>query len=211
MLHSPSVDCPACPRLVRFREENRNTYPSFYNGAVPAFGSLEAQLLVVGLAPGLKGANATGRPFTNDYAGDVLYAALQAQGFARGAYERHAADGLELLNCRITNAVRCVPPGNKPETSEITQCNGFLRAEIAAMPQLKAIVSLGRISHQAVLKALQLKPSAHPFAHGATHTLAARRQVLLNSYHCSRYNINTGRVSAAMIEAVFAMAKMHLT
>lgn len=206
---SPASTCPLCPRLVSFREENQCKFPSFFNGAVPSFGSLDAPLLIVGLAPGLKGANATGRPFTNDYAGDVLYGALLNVGLARGSYDRRADDGLELLNCRITNAVRCVPPGNKPETAEIRQCNSFLRDEIAAMRNLKVILSLGGISHKAVLQALGMRPSTYAFSHGATHNLPGG-QLLLDSYHCSRYNINTRRVTQEMIEMVLQHAKDRL-
>lgn len=206
----PSPDCPLCPRLVGFRVENKQKFPSFYNGAVPSFGSLDAELLIVGLAPGLKGANATGRPFTNDYAGDILYSSLLNVGLAEGTYGRVKDDGLQLLNCRITNAVRCVPPENKPETAEIKQCNLFLRQEMAAMPRLKLIVSLGGISHKAVLQAIGVKISTYPFVHGAEHLLPDGR-LLLDSYHCSRYNINTGRVTQDMIESVLRQAKNHLT
>jgi uracil-DNA glycosylase family 4 len=211
MYQPPSPDCPLCPRLVSFREQNKQVHPSFFNGAVPSFGDLDAELLIVGLAPGLKGANATGRPFTNDYAGDVLYGSLLAQGFARGEYKRRKDDGLQLLNCRITNAVRCVPPENKPETFEVKQCNQFLKAEIAAMPRLRVILSLGGISHKAVVQALGLKQSAYAFAHAAQFHLPMRSLVLLDSYHCSRYNINTNRVTPAMIEDVIAMSKLFLT
>ncbi len=202
----PVPQCPLCPRLVRFRIENQKKYPLFFNGAVPAFGTLEAELLIVGLAPGLKGANATGRPFTGDYAGEILYSSLLAHGLAVGDYQRHAADGMQLLNCRITNAVRCVPPENKPDTAEIKQCNSFLRDEIAAMPNLKVILSLGGISHKAVLSALGYKQSAFAFAHAARHTLQLPTKpapvLLFNSYHCSRYNINTNRLTQAMFDAV---------
>lgn len=202
----PSSQCALCPRLVRFRVENQSTHPSFFNGAVPSFGSLDAPLLLVGLAPGLKGANATGRPFTGDYAGEVLYQSLQKNGLAEGIYDRRADDGFALINCRITNAVRCVPPENKPDPSEIKQCNGFLRAEIAAMPNLRVILSLGGISHKAVLNALGQKQSAHPFGHGAEHRLK-NGLMLLNTYHSSRYNINTGRLSQEMFDKVVARAK----
>ena len=209
----PSADCPHCPRLVAFRQDNQKKYNNFFNGAVPAFGPLDAELLVVGLAPGLKGANATGRPFTGDYAGDVLYASLLHSGFARGSYGKHAGDGLELLNARITNAVRCVPPENKPETSEIKQCNDFLRQEMQAMPNLRVLISLGGIAHKAVLMAAGEKQSAFRFAHGAVHKLVLgdKTLVLLNSYHCSRYNINTGRMSQLMLDEVFEHAKTVLS
>lgn len=214
----PSYDCDLCPRLCAFHQTNRQQYPSFFNGPVPAFGELDAQLLIVGLAPGLQGANATGRPFTGDYAGDILYASLLQEGFATGSYTspRGAAiafpykDALELKNCRITNAVRCVPPENKPETSEIKNCNDFLRQEIAAMPKLKVIVSLGTVSHNAVLKALGQKPSYGKFGHAAMHQLPGGI-ILLDSYHCSRYNINTGRLSQEMFDAVIRKAKSLIT
>lgn len=205
----PQSDCPKCPRLAAFRANNKQYYPDFFNGAVPSFGTLSAQLLIVGLAPGLKGANARGRPFTGDYAGDVLYLALQKHGFTLGEYDRRADDGFELKNCRITNAVRCVPPDNKPETDEIKQCNGFLKAEIAAMPQLRVIVSLGTISHKAVLVALGEKLSAHPFVHGEEH--AVGKLLLLNSYHTSRYNVNTGRLTQEMFESIIGHAKSMIT
>lgn len=202
----PSSSCPQCPRLVAFRNANAVAYPSFFNGAVPSFGSLDSPLLVVGLAPGLKGANATGRPFTGDYAGEVLYESLQKLGFTSGIYDRRADDGFALHGCRITNAVRCVPPENKPEPSEIKQCNGFLKTEIAAMPNLKVILSLGGVSHKAVLVALGLKQSAFTFAHGAEHAVGGGI-LLLNTYHSSRYNINTGRLTQAMFDTVMARAK----
>ncbi len=205
----PDYNCPLCPRLCAFREANRKKYPSFYNGPVPSFGSLDAELLVVGLAPGLKGANQTGRPFTGDYAGLVLYSALQKNGFAVGEYKERADDGLKLVNCRITNAARCVPPDNKPEPSEIKNCNPFLQSEIAAMPNLKVILSLGLVSHNAVLKALKQKASAAKFTHGMAHQMPG--VLLLNTYHSSRYNINTGRVTQEMFDEVVAKAKKLLT
>lgn len=213
---NPSIDCPLCPRLVMFREANRLQYPGFFNGPVPSFGGLDAPFLVVGLAPGLKGANRTGRPFTGDYAGLVLYEALGKNGFAAGEYDPekvaksadHAADGFYLINCRISNAVRCVPQENKPEPSEIKTCNGYLKDEIASMPNLEVILSLGLVSHKAVLLALGQKQSAFTFAHGAIHSLqlATRNLQLLNTYHSSRYNINTGRLTQAMFDAVVEKA-----
>lgn len=205
----PAADCPLCPRLLAFRTANQAAHPAFFNGAVPAFGSLDAPLLIVGLAPGLKGANATGRPFTGDYAGDVLYDSLIRHNLAAGRYDKRADDGLMLQDVRITNAVRCVPPENKPVGEEIRQCNGFLAREIAAMHQLRVIVSLGSISHNAVLKAVGLKQSARKFAHGAAHELPEGR-LLIDSYHCSRYNINTGRLTAEMFDAVIAQAKSRM-
>lgn len=201
----PPPDCPLCPRLVAFRENNRLEYPHFFNGAVPPFGGLEAELLVVGLAPGLKGANASGRPFTGDYAGIVLYQALAKHGFARGEYRARADDGFTLLNARITNAVRCVPPENKPTPAEEKTCNSFLIQEMAAMPNLKIILSLGLTSHNAVLRTLKLKVKDFKFAHSAVHALPGGR-VLLDSYHTSRYNVSTGRLTQAMFDAVVEKA-----
>jgi uracil-DNA glycosylase len=211
----PKSNCPLCPRLCRFREDNRIKYPTFFNAPVPAFGELNAEFLVVGLAPGLQGANATGRPFTGDYAGDILYASLLINGFAKGSYTSPRGeqitgdykDNLTLSNCRITNAVRCVPPENKPENDEIKQCNGFLKNEIAAMPNLKVILSLGLVSHSAVLRAFNLKPATAKFAHEAVHKLGV---TVINSYHCSRYNINTGRLSQAMFDAVIHKVRTYL-
>jgi uracil-DNA glycosylase family 4 len=199
--HSPPSDCALCPRLCTFREENRITYPSYYNAPVPAFGTLDATHLVVGLAPGLHGANQTGRPFTGDYAGDVLYGALLYHGLATGTYGKHTDDGLRLQDVRITNAVRCVPPQNAPTTEEIRTCRAFLKTELASMNNLRAILVLGLIAHKAVLAACGLKISAFPFAHGVVHTLPQGIK-LHCSYHTSRYNINTGRLTEAMFDAV---------
>ncbi len=214
---SPASDCSLCTRLVRFRNENRQKYPTYHNAPVPAFGSLDAELLIVGLAPGLKGANATGRPFTGDYAGDVLYKVLLDNEFATGSYVSPRGedisgayeDNLKLQNCRITNAVRCLPPANKPETSEIKTCNSFLTQEIEAMPNLRVIVALGLVSHNAVLKALGLKASFGKFAHGAQHQLN-RDILLIDSYHCSRYNINTRRLSPEMFNEIFRLVASRL-
>ena len=183
-------------------------YPSFYNGAVPSFGALDAQLLVVGLAPGLKGANATGRPFTGDYAGVVLYEALAKNGFAEGKYVARADDGFTLNNVRITNAVRCVPPENKPTPAEEKACNPFLISELGAMPKLKIIISLGLTSHQAVLRTFKLKAKDYKFAHGATHEIktAAWSGLLIDSYHTSRYNVSTGRLTQAMFDEIVTKA-----
>lgn len=203
--HQPPKDCPLCPRLAEFRHATRRAFPDWHNDPVPSFGSLEAKLLIVGLAPGLKGANRTGRPFTGDYAGDLLYATLKKLGLARGEYKARADDWFELIGCRVTNAVRCVPPENKPLPVEINTCRQFLTAEIAAMPKLTAILALGGIAHNSVASALKLKKKDHPFAHGAHHrtdTLA-----ILASYHCSRYNTNTGVLTTAMFETVVAAAK----
>lgn len=205
MLQLPQPDCPLCPRLVAFRQANQAKFPAFYNGAVPPFGALDAQLLVVGLAPGLKGANATGRPFTGDFAGVILYGALARHGFATGSYQARADDGFQLRNARISNAVRCVPPENKPTPQEAATCNPFLVSEIAAMPNLKVILSLGLTSHQAVLKTLKQKQSAFKFGHGATHAIGAI--TLLDSYHTSRYNVQTGRLTEAMFDEIMQKAR----
>jgi uracil-DNA glycosylase family 4 len=199
----PSRDCAFCPRLAAFRAANRKAFPDFFNAPVPAFGRLDARVLIVGLAPGLKGANRTGRPFTGDYAGDLLYATLPKFGFAQGTYDRRADDGFALVDCRITNAVRCVPPENKPTPAEARMCReNFLAAEIAAMKRLTAIVALGQLAHNEVLKALGERRAAFPFRHGAVRRLA--KFALADSYHCSRYNTNTGVLTPAMFESVFA-------
>jgi uracil-DNA glycosylase len=198
---APGRDCPFCPRLAAFRLENRQRLPHCHNAPVPAFGALDARLLVVGLAPGLKGANCSGRPFTGDYAGDLLYATLLKVGLASGSYGRQAGDELRLEGVRITNAVRCVPPQNKPEPVEIRSCNAFLAAEIAVMPQLKAVLALGAVAHGAALTALGLRKSHAAFRHGALHRLPTGL-TLADSYHCSRYNTNTNRLTTEMFEAV---------
>ena len=198
----PGYDCALCPRLVDFRMAQRAAHPDWHNAPVPSFGDSSARLLIVGLAPGLKGANRTGRPFTGDYAGDLLYATLKNFGFARGDYAQHRDDGLTLIDCRVSNAARCVPPENKPLPEEVATCRQFLTAEIAAMPKLRAILALGQIAHGAVLSALGQKKSAFAFKHGALHALADGR-LLADSYHCSRYNTNTGKLTTAMFEAVF--------
>ena len=205
----PARDCAYCPRLEAFRIANRTAYPDFFNAPVPGFGALDARLLIVGLAPGLKGANRTGRPFTGDYAGDLLYATLAKFGFARGSYDRRPDDGFALVDCRVTNAVRCVPPENKPTPAEARTCrDNFLAREIAAMPNLAAIVALGQIAHNEVLKALGERRAAFPFKHGAVHRL--QHCALSDSYHCSRYNTNTGVLTPAMFEAVFAALRNKL-
>jgi uracil-DNA glycosylase len=199
----PSRDCSFCPRLVAFRTAQRAAHPEWHNAPVPPFGSSDAELLIVGLAPGLRGANRTGRPFTGDHAGELLYATLRKFGLAEGEYAARPDDGLALRRARITNAVRCVPPQNRPEPGEIAGCRGFLAAEIAAMPRLRAILALGSIAHGAVLAALGLRRALFPFAHAALHILTDGR-LLADSYHCSRLNTNTGRLTTAMFEAVFA-------
>jgi uracil-DNA glycosylase family 4 len=185
-----------------FRTVQRAAYPDRHNAPVPSFGSEEARLLIVGLAPGLRGANRTGRPFTGDFAGVLLYETLRKFGYARGSYAERADDGLTLVNCRVTNAVRCVPPENKPDLKEITACNGFLAAEIKRLWRLKVVLALGSIAHQAVLVAVGERRAAFPFAHGAMHSLGSGL-MLADSYHCSRLNTNTGRLTPEMFEAVF--------
>lgn len=197
----PAADCPLCPRLVAFRQENQRKFPPFYNGAVPPFGGIDAKLLVVGLAPGLKGANATGRPFTGDYAGIVLYDALKKGGLAKGDYKARADDGFTLINTRISNAVRCVPPENKPTPEEAKTCNQFLVSEIAGMPNLRVILCLGQTSHQAVIRTLKLKQKDFKFGHGAVHQVRPNL-VMINSYHTSRYNINVGTLTVEMFDAI---------
>ena len=206
---SPSRDCPVCPRLVAFRGANRQAAPDWHNAPVPSFGPADARLLVVGLAPGLKGANRTGRPFTGDYAGDLLYSTLKKFGFAAGSYDRRPDDGFNLIACRITNAVRCVPPENKPTPAEIAACRPFLAGEIAGLPRLRAILALGSIAHGSVLAALGERPSRRPFKHGALHALEGGL-LLADSYHCSRYNTNTGRLTTEMFEAVVGTLRDRL-
>jgi uracil-DNA glycosylase family 4 len=201
-------DCPLCPRLVAYREANKIAIPAGFNGAVPSFGDPQARLAVVGLAPGRMGANRTGRPFTGDGAGWMLYETLIKTGFARGVYEARPDDGLELVDCMITNAVRCAPPGNKPETVEEATCRPFLAARLAALPRLKVIVTLGDVSRRNVLRALGLKASAGIAGHGTE--FAAGPYTVLNSYHCSRLNTNTGRLTAEMFEGVFRRARALL-
>jgi uracil-DNA glycosylase len=197
----PQPNCPLCPRLVSFRATNRAAHPDWFNGAVPSFGPDSARLLIVGLAPGLKGANRTGRPFLGDYAGELLYRTLLKVGLARGAHDPAKPEALMLTDCMITNAVRCVPPANKPTPSEIAHCRNFLEARIAALPGLRAILALGRIAHDSTLDALQLKRRDYPFSHGGRHELPTGH-VLFDSYHCSRQNTNTGRLTTPMFEAV---------
>jgi len=205
---TPGRDCPRCPRLVDFRKHWRRKEPAWFNAPVPSFGPVDARLLIVGLAPGLQGANRTGRPFTGDYAGVLLYDTLLRYGFARGEYGAHPDDGLTLTDCRITNAVRCVPPENKPTPAEIRTCRDFLAPTIAEMKKLRAIVSLGRIAHDSLLTALGVKKSTAPFKHGGKHALD--RVTLFSSYHCSRYNTNTGVLTPEMFRDVFRSARETL-
>ncbi len=202
-------DCPRCPRLVAFRAANRAAQPDWHNAPVASFGPSGARLLVVGLAPGLKGANRTGRPFTGDFAGDLLYATLAEFGFARGVYQARPDDGFTLVDCMITNAVRCVPPQNKPTPAEIATCRPFLASRIAAMPRLAAILALGRIAHDSTLTAFERRKSEFPFAHGARHALRPGL-AFFDSFHCSRYNTNTGRLTPDMFRAVLGAIRTHL-
>ncbi len=206
---APTRDCPLCPRLVGFRDGNRDRYAAYHNAPVPAFGAISARMLIVGLAPGLHGANQTGRPFTGDYAGDLLYQTLLRFGFAQGRYAADPRDGLELVDSRLTNAVRCVPPENRPTAAETNTCRRFLSAEIAAMPRLRVIVALGGIAHQSILRALGQRVSGYKFQHGAVFELPDGL-TLADSYHCSRYNTNTGRLTPEMFEAVFAAVRAIL-
>lgn len=199
----PPADCPACPRLRQYRDDVRRAEPDWHNAPVASFGDPAAALLIVGLAPGLSGANRTGRPFTGDFAGDLLYATLDRFGFCDGRYERRPDDGLRLRNCRITNAVRCVPPQNKPTAAEIRQCQPFLEAELTTSPRSRVVLALGRIAHDSVLRCLGHRLAGFPFSHGGAHQLAPDQR-LYDSYHCSRYNTNTGRLTPEMFQAVFA-------
>jgi uracil-DNA glycosylase len=198
---APARDCPLCPRLAGYRDANRGANPDWFNAPVPSFGTLDAPLLIVGLAPGVRGANRTGRPFTGDFAGTLLYQTLLRFGLALGDYRADPADSLTLVNCRVTNAVRCVPPANLPKPQEIGACNGFLAAEMTAMPRLACVLALGGVAHAAVLRARGLRSSHARFAHGAIHALPDGLR-LADSYHVSRLNTNTRRLTTAMFEAV---------
>jgi len=204
----PGRNCQHCPRLVEFRATWRAREPDWFNAPVPSFGPLDARVLIVGLAPGLQGANRTGRPFTGDYAGDLLYDTLRRFRFAKGSYEARPDDGLELIDARITNAVRCVPPENKPTTVEIATCRDFLKSTIAEMRKLTAIVALGRIAHDTTVVTLGAKRSATAFSHGGKAAIGA--YTLFSSYHCSRYNTNTRVLTPEMFRAVFAAVRTHL-
>ncbi|HZV19806.1 MAG TPA: uracil-DNA glycosylase [Sphingobium sp.] len=201
----PSRDCPLCPRLVAFRHACRAEHPDWWNGPVSAFGDPAARIVLVGLAPGKHGANRTGRPFTGDYAGDLLFATLAKFGLARGTYEARVDDGVELVDCAIINSVKCLPPQNKPLPTEIHSCRQFLRAGLDAMPRARVFVALGQIAHQSAVKVLGGKLPKARFGHLAEHRMPDGRR-LIDSYHCSRYNQNTGRLTAEMFEAVFARA-----
>lgn len=206
----PPFDCQLCPRLADFREQNKQAYPDYFNGPAPSFGDKNAALLIVGLAPGLHGANKTARPFTGDYAGDLLYATLAKFGFSEGTYKADPNDGLKLHQAMITNAVRCVPPQNKPIGAEIRTCRRFLLNQIDALPKLRAIMCLGRISHDSTLAALGIKAKEAPFAHGAEHDSNKDMVRLFDSYHCSRYNTNTRRLTTQMFEDVFAAIRRYI-
>lgn len=211
-LATPERDCPRCPRLVALRETNRGAFPDWHNAPVPSFSgnSGNVELLLVGLAPGLRGANRTGRPFTGDFAGELLYATLARFGLAAGTYDARGDDGLRLVRCCVTNAVRCVPPKNKPTGAEVRACRPFLAAEIAALVRLKVVLALGVVAHDAVIAALGRKKSAARFRHGSVHRLPGRGFVLADSYHCSRYNTNTGRLTEAMFHNVFEKVMSEL-
>jgi uracil-DNA glycosylase family 4 len=198
----PGLNCALCPRLCDFRAQNRIQFPDKFNAPVPSFGPLSARLLIIGLAPGLRGANFSGRPFTGDFAGDVLYQTLLRYALARGTYGAHIDDGIDLIDTRITNAVRCVPPENKPTPAEQNTCRAFLVDEINAMPNLQVILTLGQIAHNATLKTLGARVAAYKFAHNAVHRLPSGL-VVVNTYHSSRYNVNTGRLTQAMFDQVF--------
>ena len=210
MIAAPGPDCPLCPRLAAYRAANRVGHPERFNAPVPSFGDAESQLLVVGMAPGVRGANRTGRPFTGDHAGILLYQTLGSFGFADGEYRADPADGLVLRDCRIVNAVRCVPPANLPVPAEVKSCNPFLAAELAGMPQLKVVVVLGLLAHAAVVKCLGLRQSQFKFSHGAVHELPGGL-LLADSYHVSRYNTNTGRLTQAMFASVIANVRHRLS
>jgi uracil-DNA glycosylase len=208
-LADPPPTCARCPRLASFRAVNAMAEPGWFNAPVPSFGAPDARLLIVGLAPGLRGANRTGRPFTGDFAGELLYGTLLEYEFASGTYRARPDDGLQLVGCMITNAVRCVPPENKPLPFEVARCRDFLSARIASLPRLRAIVALGRIAHDQILAALAIRKASHPFAHASRHQIKDAL-ALFDSFHCSRYNTNTGRLTPDMFRAVFATVRTEL-
>ncbi len=206
---SPGRDCGFCPRLVAYRQDYRTLQPDWFNAPVPSFGPLSARLLVVGQAPGVNGANKTGRPFTGDVAGRLLYPALIKFGFASGIFQERADDGLNMQDCRITNAVRCAPPQHKLETSDKLNCLPFLAAEIAAMPKLRILLAIGAKAHDSILQGLKLKPGRYPFRHGALHALE-NGLTLADSFHTSQYNVNTGRITPAMFEEIVSKIRQLL-
>ncbi len=202
-------DCRSCPRLASFLDQTGKKYPEYHSRPVAAFGDRKARLLIVGLAPGMHGANATGRPFTGDYAGILLYETLYEFGLSNKPVSASTSDGLKLTNCRITNAVKCLPPQNKPQLAEIKQCNGYLRKELDLLPEQSVIIALGKIAHDAVLRAYGLRLAAHPFGHANIHQICDSR-VLVDSYHCSRYNTQTRRLTPEMFRKIFRIAGEHL-
>ncbi len=202
----PPLDCSLCPRLLQFRENNKEKFPDFFNAPVPGFGDPEARLLIVGLAPGLKGANRTGRPFTGDYAGDLLYPTLLKYGFATGTYKARPDDGLRLKDALISNSVRCVPPENKPVGEEINTCRPFLLNQIKSMKNLKIILALGAIAHKSVVAAFEKRQVEFPFGHGNSKNIS-ENLTMMDSYHCSRYNTNTRRLTTEMFETLFTKIK----
>lgn len=206
------LDCDRCPRLVAYLQECRAKEPDWFNAPVPSFGPASAKLLIVGLAPGVTGANRTSRPFTGDYAGDLLYATINKFGFSKGEYDTRPDDGLELVDAMITNAVRCVPPQNKPTGPEINNCRPFLVSRMKHLPQLKVILALGKIAHDSTVRTLGGKLSEHKFVHAAKHTLDSPNGpiTMIDSYHCSRYNTNTGRLTTEMFENVFSIIRNEI-
>ncbi|SHL70911.1 uracil-DNA glycosylase [Roseibium suaedae] len=210
LVTDPPLDCPVCTRLVEFREGLQRDFPDWFNAPVPSFLGENPRLLVIGLAPGMRGANRTGRPFTGDYAGDLLYETMVEFGFAKGQYQARPDDGLTLTDAMITNAVRCLPPENKPTGPEIKACRPYLMATLDANPQVRAVLALGRIAHDTFLTALNLRKAQFPFAHGARHDLGTRNLLMFDSYHCSRYNTNTGRLTPEMFKSVFTSIRIDL-
>lgn len=206
----PDKSCDRCTRLLEFRAQNEARFPTYYNGPVPSFGDLDACLLIIGLAPGLNGANQTARPFTNDYAGDVLYPILKKFGFAKGDYQKRKDDGFELIGARVTNSVRCVPPQNIVTGDEVKNCGQYLIEEFNSMPNLKIVLTLGSVAHNALLGVLGYKKAAFKFAHGAVHNLDKHNLLMVNSYHTSRYNINTRVLTYEMFENVIEKIKEML-
>lgn len=207
-LIEPNKNCSKCRRLYNFRKKNQSNNPDWFNAPVPTFGELSSSLLIVGLAPGLQGANKTGRPFTGDYAGDLLYKTINKFNFSKGKYAGTIDDSLKLKDCTITNAVRCVPPQNKPISEEINNCNNFLKKTIEIHKNLKVIIALGLIAHKSIISALNLKQKLYKFKHGKKHKID--NLILIDSYHCSRYNTNTGRLNQEMFEKIFFEAKKEL-
>ncbi len=207
-LIEPNKNCSKCRRLYNFRKKNQSNNPDWFNAPVPTFGELSSSLLIVGLAPGLQGANKTGRPFTGDYAGDLLYKTINKFNFSKGKYAGTIDDSLKLKDCTITNAVRCVPPQNKPISEEINNCNNFLKKTIEINKNLKVIIALGLIAHKSIISALNLKQKLYKFKHGNKHKID--NLILIDSYHCSRYNTNTRRLNQEMFEKIFFEAKKEL-